>query len=378
MKVTYRALVAAAIVVPTFLLGACGGSGTGATTASSRSSASVAASSASEGGGTQASAGSGAPAGRQPDVNGDGKVVIGMMSPGDTHDNGYYESFVDSAQAFAKKEGWKVIVVDKIDPADAQTQALNLCAQGADLIAIGASELATALNAAPDPSCAKTEWYMDGGAGIKQTKYFAQSMENVQLDGITWGYAAGLAMKQKGVTKAGYITGQKASFATTVADAFRAGMQQVIPDSSLIETYTGDFDDSAKAKEAANADIANKVGFLFPYLGGATDAVANLANQNHVLTMTPGTDRCNDPKTPFSISTISNAGARFTAALQEFQKGDLQMGKTREWVVGVDSVPTIIMCGDLSSLQPQVDKFMKEVGTGKIDVASVIAAAKKK
>src|SRR3954468_5151715 len=30
----------------------------------------------------------------QPDVNQDGKVVIGVISPGDTHDKGYYESFV--------------------------------------------------------------------------------------------------------------------------------------------------------------------------------------------------------------------------------------------------------------------------------------------
>src|SRR5215472_10178808 len=30
----------------------------------------------------------------EPDVNKDGKVVIGVISPGDTHDHGYYESFV--------------------------------------------------------------------------------------------------------------------------------------------------------------------------------------------------------------------------------------------------------------------------------------------
>ena len=45
----------------------------------------------------------------QPDVNGDGKVVIGILSPGDTHDHGYYESFVDEANAFAKENGWTVV-----------------------------------------------------------------------------------------------------------------------------------------------------------------------------------------------------------------------------------------------------------------------------
>src|SRR5262249_46822299 len=40
----------------------------------------------------------------EPDTNGDGKVIIGVLSPGDIHDHGYYESFVDAANAFAKKQ----------------------------------------------------------------------------------------------------------------------------------------------------------------------------------------------------------------------------------------------------------------------------------
>src|SRR5258708_17653151 len=62
----------------------------------------------------------------QPDVDGDGKVVIGVMSPGDTHDHGYYQSFVAEAESFAKQNGWEVRTVDKINPSDAVNQARNL------------------------------------------------------------------------------------------------------------------------------------------------------------------------------------------------------------------------------------------------------------
>ncbi len=31
----------------------------------------------------------------QPDINGDGEVIIGIASPGDTNDGGFYQSFVD-------------------------------------------------------------------------------------------------------------------------------------------------------------------------------------------------------------------------------------------------------------------------------------------
>src|SRR5437763_14442054 len=47
----------------------------------------------------------------EPDVNQDGKVVIGVLSPGDTHDKGYYESFVDAANSYAAANNWKIITV---------------------------------------------------------------------------------------------------------------------------------------------------------------------------------------------------------------------------------------------------------------------------
>ena len=90
------------------------------------------------------------------------------------------------------------------------------------------------------------------------------------------GYAAGLAMKKDNITKAGYVSGPEADFSKQAAAAFRAGLVQVVPEATLVETYTGDFNDSAKAKEAAQQQIAQGVGLIYPYLGGATDAVATL------------------------------------------------------------------------------------------------------
>src|SRR5438445_8102888 len=46
----------------------------------------------------------------EPDVNCDGKVVVGLLSPGDTNDHGYYESFVDTAKQFAQANGWQLTI----------------------------------------------------------------------------------------------------------------------------------------------------------------------------------------------------------------------------------------------------------------------------
>jgi basic membrane protein A len=367
MKRKYNLAAAALFVAPVVLLTACGGSS--GDTASSSAAASTAATDA-----AASTAASAAPvAAGQPDNNGDGSVTIGIMSPGDTKDNGYYQSFVQKANEFAEGAGWKVITVDKINPSDATNQALNLCKQSVDLIAIGASELKDALTATTDPACAGVQWYVNGGGGVEQTEYFAQSTDAVNPTLFAAGYASALAMQQSGTTKAGFITGPELDFSKQAAAAFQGGVQSVIPDAEVVTTYTGDFNDSAKAKEAAQAMIDQGVGLIYPYLGGATDAVAKLANETGVLVVTPGTDRCEDPTTTFSISAIFDPGEYFAAALSDYAAGTLEMGKARVWKLGVDAVPTIKMCGDLASLQPQVAENIAAIGAGTLDVDAIIA-----
>ncbi len=311
---------------------------------------------------------------QQPDVNGDGKVVIGVMSPGDTNDKGYYQGFVDQARSFADERGWTTIVIDRINPANGVTQAVNLCRQHADLIAIGASELKDSLAATTDPACAGVNWYISTTTPVDQTPYFTQSNDYPDEQAVAAGYAAGLLLKEKGGTAAGYISGPELPFSTIAAKGFLAGLRQVVPDATLAETFTGDFDDSAKAKEAAQAQIANGVQVIWPYLGGATDAVAKLANENGVATLTPGGNRCGDPSVHYDISVIYSPGDYFAAALAEFEKNQLEMGGTRSWRIGVDPVPTVIMCDPNTAMQPQVDQVMADIASGKIDVASAIAA----
>jgi basic membrane protein A len=349
---TYLAIT----VAPALLLTACGGSGGDGGTASA--------------GGSTAAAKK-----QQPDVNGDGKVVIGIMSPGDTHDNGYYQSFVDDAGKVAKENGWEVRTLDKLNPADAVTQARNLCRQRVDLIAIGASELKDALTAAPEPQCKGVDWYVNGGAGVQQTKYFTQSQDAVNQSLYAAGYAAGLLLQESGGTKAGYITGPELDFSKQAAKAFRVGIQAVVPKAQLVTTYTGDFDDSAKAKEAFEAQKSQGIKIVYPYLGGATDAVTQQADAAGIPALTPGTDRCADTTIKYAVSVIFSPGAYFAAALADFKAGTLKMGTARVWKMGVDPVPTVKICRPKGDQQAKVDQVMKDMGTGKLDVDATVNGA---
>src|SRR4051812_31214261 len=100
-----------------------------------------------------------------PGNNGSAKFVIGILSPGDTHDNGYYQSFVDEAQRFADAHGGSVTTIDKVPPASAAQDARNLCRRKPDMVAIAASTLKDAIPVASEAVCKDTVWYVAGGEG---------------------------------------------------------------------------------------------------------------------------------------------------------------------------------------------------------------------
>ena len=311
-------------------------------------------------------------ANHEPDVNCDGKVVVGVLSPGDTNDHGYYESFVDTAKQYATANGWQLIVVDKINPADAVTQARNLCRQKVDMVAVAASELKDAIPVAAEPECKNTVWYVAGGQGVVQSKYFVQSQDDATESGYASGYAAGELMKASGSTKAGFVTGPELDFAVTFAKAFKAGIDAVVPGAKLLVTYTGDFNDSAKGVEAAKAQIAQGIGIIYPYLGGSTFAVAAEAQKTNLPVLTPGTDNCTVPSPKFAISVIFSPGDYFAAALAPFKAGTLTVGIAHVWHMGKDPVPTVKICNPTGDQQTAVDNVEKQIGSGAIKPADLV------
>ncbi|MFI5958644.1 BMP family ABC transporter substrate-binding protein [Cryptosporangium sp. NPDC051539] len=317
---------------------------------------------------TTSSSSSGSNALKEPDVNGDGKVIVGVLSPGDLNDNGYYESFVAKAEAFTKSKGWTLIKVGSINPADALNQARNLCRQKVDLVALGAAELKDAIPASAESVCKNTAWYVPSSADIKQTPQISISRDFINETLLAAGYANGLLMQEKKYTKAGYISGPELDFSVQAAKAFKAGIREVVPTATLATTYTGDFNDSAKAKEAATAQIQQGAKVVYPYLGGATDAVAALATPaNGLLMSTPGTDRCGEPGNKFAVSVIFDPGEYFNAALTDFADGKLKMGVSRDWHLGKDSVPTVKICNGSADQNAKLKQFISDIGSGKVN-----------
>ncbi|WP_306206377.1 BMP family ABC transporter substrate-binding protein [Actinoplanes sp. RD1] len=308
----------------------------------------------------------------EPDVNGDGKVIIGVLSPGDINDNGYYESFVVKAEAFAQRQGWTVVKRGKVPVSEALTAARALCQQKADMVAIGASELKDAIPASEEAVCEKTAWYVPSSANVPQTPKIMLSSDDPNQSMLVAGYAAGLLMQPAGATKAGFVTGPEADFTKIASAAFQAGIRELIPSATVVTTYTGDFDDSGKAREATQAQLSQGVTTIYPYLGGATDAATALANSAKAVTLTPGTDRCASTSPAFDVSVLFDPGDYFAAALELYAKGQLAMGVTKTWQLGVDPYPTVKLCHGTPEQNAKLAAFIADIGSGTIKPAAEV------
>lgn len=316
-------------------------------------------------GGSASGNGGGAQEG-QPDVNGDGKVKIGVLSPGDLNDNGYYESFVVKAQEFTDAHGWELIKVGSINPADALEQARNMCRQGVDMVALAASELADAIPASEEDVCAKTAWYVPSQTeGFELNDRMVLSQDSASESLLAAGYAMGLLMQGSGATTAGFVSGPELDFSILAAKAFQAGIRQLIPGAKVVTTYTGDFNDSGLAVEATQAQVRQGIGGLYPYLGGATDAAAQIGFDAGIPVATPGTDRCAEGT--YAISVIFDPGEYFAAVLADFAKGELTLGEKRMWHMGTDPLPTVKMCNATPEQEQKLADFMTSIGDGTLD-----------
>ena len=152
------------------------------------------------------------------------RSIIGVATPGPRNDGAYYQALVDGVTKFSTENGYEEpIIVDNIKPEEAATQLDGLARQNVDMIAVGAGEIADPL---PDLTAKYGDiiWYCNCGGGFQELPNLIQSGDDGSEIGYSAGYATGLLMKAKGVTKAAMIGNNSFNFEKESFGAFRLGL----------------------------------------------------------------------------------------------------------------------------------------------------------
>ena len=301
------------------------------------------------------------------DANGDGKLTIGVITPGSKTDGGYYQALVECADRLAKANGGSTIVIDKVAAADAATQMESLARRSPDIIAVGAGELAKPL-ADLSAKYDKIFWYCNCGAGTQPVPTYLQSTDDSSEISFAAGYATGLLLKAAGKTKAGFIGNNKDQlpFEVEAFEAYKLGITSVDAGFDAIYVGSGSFEDVQSATAAYNQLKGQGVGAVYPFLGGALEAVVKLANADKIAVLSPGpSDACARTNVSYQIAAKFDAGEYLDPIFSAILAGTLAEGQIRQFKVGKDPQPGAQICKPTAEQTKAMTQVYNDIAAGK-------------
>lgn len=275
------------------------------------------------------------------DFNGDGVVRIAAILDGPRDDGAYYQALVEKVEEISREGGYESpLIVDQVDAADARIELENLVAQNVDVVAIGSSSLADG-NHDLFLEYEEIFWYCNCGSGYQDTPGMHRSADSgVELN-ISGGYATGLLMQERGSGSAVFIGCCDLNFEVESYLAFEYGLKLV--DEAFEVTYvpTGnfpyDFNNTAGATEAYNNAVAEGATAVYPFLGGAHEAIVALANEDGLIVMTAGpSNGCERTDLAYDLEIKFDAGDYLEPIFTEILDGTAEEGGVRLFSVGID------------------------------------------
>ena len=301
------------------------------------------------------------------DTNGDGVVVFGVATPGPRDDGAYYQALVDGIIALSEENGFEEpIIVDNIDPAQAETELRNLARQNVDVIAVGAGELS-------DPLAALTEefpdifWYCNCGAGL-DAPGIAQAGDDSSEISYSAGYATGLLLQDTDSTSVAFLGCCDLDFEREAFLAFEAGLQAVDESFTVVYLPTGDFNDVAGATEAFNQAVADGAGAVYPFLGGSHEAIVGLANEAGIITMSAGaSDACEREDLTYDIAVQFDGGDYVAAIFEAILAGELSEGERYVFQVGEFEKVGAKLCDATPEQEEALQAVRDEIAAGDFD-----------
>ncbi len=316
------------------------------------------------------------------DFNGDGSVRIAVVTEGARDDGAYYQALVERVEEISAAAGYEdPLIVDQVAPADARSELNNVVAQGADVIAIGSSNLA---DGNEDLFLEHEEifWYCNCGSGYQDTPGLLRSTDSGAELGISAGYATGLLLDARDADLAVFLGCCDLNFEVESFLAFRLGLQMVDQSFDAIYVPTGnfpfDFNNTAGATEAYNAAVAEGVAAVYPFLGGAHEPIARLANEDGLIVLTAGSSRgCEREDVDYDIEVMFDAGDYLAPIFDEIVGGTAEEGGARRFTVGVDPEVGADLCDGTPEQDQALADLNARIGTGQFEeeISRILAEA---
>ena len=293
----------------------------------------------------------------------DGPLKVGVLIPGSKTDKGWMESGYDGLKRAEAKHGAKIKVtfVENVKFADME-QALTMLATKSDMvIGVGGQTQASVYKVAK--RFPKIKFSIVGGNKAEPLPNVAQYDVRQAEIAFVAGATAAMLSKTGGVS---YVGGLEIPAIVNAGKEFGNGAKYVNPKIKYFESYTGDFDDVAKAKEATLAAIAQGADVHYHILNLGLRGMEQAAREKKTHIIGSYTDRCGtDPL--YVAYSITGVGFQVEYAVDqlvagswkaEFKPFGLKMGP---------QASDMKVCGGLSPDQlKKIEEIKKDLLDGKI------------
>src|SRR5580704_17528007 len=292
-----------------------------------------------------------------------GPLKVGILIPGSKSDKGWMESGYDGLVAAQKKYGDKIKVqmIENINYADMDHALTNLASKNDLVIGVGGQTQAAVYKIAK--RFPKVKFSIVGGnEGESLPNVAGYDVKQAEIAFVAG--AAAAMLSKNGVIS--YVGGLEIPSIVNAGKEFGKGAKYVNANIKYFETYTGDFDDVAKSKEATLAAIAQGADVHYHILNLGLRGMEQAAREKNTHIIGSYTDRCGtDPL--YVAYSITGVGYQVQYAIDQLVAGTWKAEfKPFGLAMGPDS-SDIKVCGGLTPDQTaKLEQIKKDILAGKI------------
>ncbi|PWU24461.1 MAG: BMP family ABC transporter substrate-binding protein [Candidatus Rokuibacteriota bacterium] len=293
-------------------------------------------------------------------------LMIGVLIPGSKSDKGWMESGYDGMRAAEKRHGDKIKVtfIENVKFADMEQALVTLATKNVLVIGVGGQTEASVRKVAK--RFPKVKFSVVGGnRGTQDDNVSQYDVRQAEIAFVA-GAAAAMLSKTGAIS---YVGGLEIPAIVNAGKEFGNGARYIKPDMKYAESYTGDFDDVAKSKEATLAAISQGADIHYHILNLGLRGMEQAAREKGTHIIGSYTNRCGT--NPLYVAyTITGVGFQVEYAIDQLVAGSWHAEFKPFGLAMGPQASDIAICPGSSTPQmlSKLGEIKKDILAGKIKV----------
>lgn len=260
-------------------------------------------------------------------TDGEKALKVAMVLPGTIADKAWNQSGFNGLEAIKQQQSVETAYVEQVDQPD-QVEALSdFARRGYNLIYAHGGQFDASIEEVavdfPDT------FFVGVNGAIGGDNYASLRLNSLQA-GYLCGAIGALVTKSNYLA---YISAEKFESIQQELRGFEMGAKSIKPDIKVSSTFTGDWNDAAKAKEATLALISAGADVIHQWLDNASPAVLQTASEKKVYAFGNTTDQLNVAPDAVLTSVVKRIDLAIAYLAQLRSKNEL---KGQVYTLGFD------------------------------------------